>query len=75
MGPYMRGSGDTKGNKMLMQAVKNSNKEMISYLLSCEDVNIRMKNHFNKDALSLAIEFCSDHIIWMIIQRGGYTKE
>ena len=65
----------SKGNTMLMQAVKNSNKEIISYLLSCEGVNIRMKNQYNKDALNLTIEYCSNHIIWTIIKRDGYTKE
>ena len=66
---------DTKGNAMLMKAVMLNQKETVSFLLSRQDINIRIKNRLNEDALSLAIYFAFDDIVWMIIRRGGYTKE
>ena len=66
---------DTKGNTMLMKAVMLNQKETVSFLLSRQDINIRIKNRLNEDALSLAIYFAFDDIVWMIIRRGGYTKE
>ena len=66
---------DGQGNTMLMQAIIMNHKETIYFLLNRQDVNIRIKNHYNDDALSLAIDFCSDDIISTIIRRGGYTKE
>ena len=66
---------DEHGNTLLMQAVMMNDKETISFLLSFQDVDIRIKNQYNEDALSLAIYFCSDDIIRTIIKRACYTKE
>ena len=63
------------GNSMLMQAITMNHVETISFLLSRHDINVRIKNQYNEDALSLAVIFSSDVIIGMIIRRGGYTKE
>ena len=66
---------DSEGTTILMQAVVNSNREILSFLLSRQDIDMRLKNQYEEDALNLAMCFCSDDITETIIRHGGYTKE
>ena len=66
---------DTQGYTVSMQAATLSHAEIIYFLLSRQDINIRIKTQYNEDALTLAIRFCPDDIAKTIIRRGGYTKE
>ena len=66
---------DEHGNTLLMQATIMGHKEIINYLLHCQDVDIRKENQYNEDALRLAMYYCNDEITEMIITHGFYTKE
>ena len=66
---------DVEGCTVLMRALMTSQKKVIFSLLTQKDIDIRIKNHDDEDALSLAIHFCSDNITQSIIKSGGYTKE
>ena len=74
MGPNIN-SVDTKGNTMLMRAVIMNHEKTIFFLLSHKDINVRMKNQYNEDALSLSMVYSYDSITRMISRRGGYTNE
>ena len=68
-------SVDVEGCTILMHALMTQQKKIIFFLLTRKDIDIRIKNHNDKDALSLAIHFCSDNITQRIIKSGGYTEE
>ena len=48
---------DTEGNTMLMQAAVINHKETISFLVNHQDIDIRIKNLYDEDVLSL-VYFC-----------------
>ena len=66
---------DAQGYTVLIKAVIMGHKEIIYYLLGRQDINIRIKNLNNDDALRVAIRYCPDDITETIIKCGGYTKE
>ena len=66
---------DLKGRTVLMHALMTRQKKIISFLLIQKDIDVRIKNYDDEDALNMAMHFCLDDIVQSIIRRGGYTEE
>lgn len=63
------------GRTALMLAIENQRNEVISFLLSCANTNVRLKNDCHEDAFCLALRHSSESIVEDIITKGVYTKE
>lgn len=63
----------TNGDTPLMLALSTLSSEIISFLLSCENINIRLKNCFGEDALHVALRSFFPRIVEQIIKQGNYT--
>ena len=66
---------DERGNTLLMQAITLSCTKIIYFLLTLQDVKVRLKNQYNEDVLTMTIRFCRSDVAKKIIKRCGFSKE
>ena len=61
------------GETCLTLAFKSQRNTLIPVLIKCKNIDVRLKNHLDEDALHLAVKFSTENIIDRIITKGSYA--
>lgn len=62
------------GYTALALAFKTALNEVISFFISVESADVRLKTDFGEDVLHLAVQFSSEKIVKKIIRKGCYSR-